>query len=254
MQKKQFSTDENAPVVHQQGKKKVIVIAETLREIKTHDILSEKDYQIRAIEIDEEIQDIRNISPLGTNNLNGYLILHNLPKNSAILPDMVEAPNSETFILHSLKENEIPYDYRVRTQDESLLTSLSVGDKVSLYLRLVENEKGQLSSAAVASETGSALNKNIQKYVISRISGPLSVIEIKKGKNQEERGGYSHDETVGSVVLRISREQLAELRVVEKAGEVLLFPADGDKESYKKLSMDEVLKQFRVVKELRGGK
>lgn len=252
MQKKEPVTDDNVPAVYHGGTKKVIAIAETLREIKPHQILNAGDYQIRTLEIDEASQDIRDISLLGTNNLNGYLVLNHLPANSAILPDRVEAPGSQTFVLHSLKENEMPYSYRVRAQDESLLTSLAVGDEVTLYIRLIENEKGQIINAGALSEMSAAPNSANSNYAISRICGPLSIIEIKKDKYQGEKRGYEHDETVGSIVLRASREQLADLRVAEKAGEILLFPTDSEKEGDKKLSMNEVLKQFRAVKQLRG--
>ena len=238
--------------VNQGEKKKVIVIAETLREIKPHHILNEKDYQIRTVEISEDSQDIRDISSLGINNLNGYLVLTHLPANSAILPDRVESPDSKTFALHSLADNELPYDYRVQAQDESLLSALSVGDQVSLYIRLMEKDPAQKNNAGIASEVSSGPGNSRNKYALSRLTGPLSIIEIRKDKNLLERAGYSQGETVGSIVLRISREQLAQLRVVENAGEILLFPADNDRLSDKQTRTDNVLTQFRTVKELRG--
>ena len=252
LQKKEPAEHGNGPAPVQGAKKRAIAIAETLREIKPHDILSQEDYQIRTIEIDEADQDIRDISSLGTHNLNGYLALTHLPPDSAILPDRIEAPGSPTFVLHSLKKDEMPYSYRVSAQDESLLTSLSVGDEVSLYIRLAENEKGQLNNAGTLTEMSGAPNSAASNYAISPLSGPLSIIEIKKDNAQGEKSGYEHHETVGSIVLRTSREQLAALRVAEKAGELLLFPADNDGDQAEKLSVGEVLKQFRTVKELRG--
>lgn len=59
---------------------------------------------------------------------------------------------------------------------------------------------------------------------------------------------------VGKLVLRMNQQQLAKLRVVEKAGEVILFPAESGQDNNRKIEMDEVLPQFRAIKELRGGK
>ena len=254
IQKHPTSSDDNLPATHQEVKKKVIVIAETLKDLKSQHILSDKDYQIRVSEIDQAAQDIRDISSLGTNNLNGYLIRNSLPKNSVILPTMLEAPGSATFALHSLKPDELLYTYQVKPQDASLLTSLAVGDEVSLYIRLTENQQGQLNTVGMGTESTPGQNKNGVKYTLSRLSGPLSIIEIAQDKNQVERGGYGQDETVGRIVLRVNLDQLAALRVVEKVGDILVFPTRGDKHGKEKISMDEVLPQLHVVKELRGDK
>ena len=76
---------------------------------------------------------------------------------------------------------------------------------------------------------------------------------MQREKKEEKDYTTDPDKPVGKLVLRMNQQQLAELRVVEKAGEIILFPAEGS-QSNKKIEMDEVLPQFRAIKELRGGK
>ncbi|WP_279156196.1 SAF domain-containing protein [Obesumbacterium proteus] len=230
-----------------------IMVAEAIRELKPYDILGRDDYKITSIEISKESKDRRDISSLDNGDLQGYLIRHNISKGSIILPEMVESPKSPTFSAHSLRSNETPYSYKIKPEDEYLLSSLSIGDEVSLYIRLVEVDKSKKNNIGLVTEGSNSPDKNMKRYAISRVMGPISIVDIKKMPKATSKN-YNGDDSVGMVVLRLDSQQLSELKVVEKAGEILLFPFDEyEDESNQKIRMDEVLPQFNSVKELRGG-
>lgn len=234
---------------------KVITIAEATRELKAYDILESGDYKIRTIGIDSGVKDLRDLSSLSSVNLNGYLVRNNIAERSAIMPSIIEAPTSKTFVMHSLRGDELPYGYVVKPHEEYLLSALKVGDKVSLYIRVTEIEKEKKSKVNYVPEGSASADKNMKKYALSPVLTGLNIVDVQKEKSKEGKSySTSSDTPVGTLVLRINQQQLAELRVVEKAGEIILFPAEGGKSNYKKIEMDEVLPQFRSIKELRGGK
>ncbi|AJQ98909.1 Flp pilus assembly protein RcpC/CpaB [Enterobacteriaceae bacterium bta3-1] len=230
-----------------------ITVAKAVRELKPYDILKRDDYTLTSIEVAQEIKDRRDISSLDNGDLQGYLVRHNISNGSFILPHMVESPSSTTFAAHSLRSNETPYSYKVKPEDEYLLSSLSIGDEVSLYLRLIEVDKSKKNNVGLVTEGSNIPDANMKRYAISRVMGPLSIVDIKKIPKEKTKS-YSNEDFVGTIVLRLDSQQLAELKVVEKAGELLLFPFDEyEDESNQKIRMDEVLPQFNSVKELRGG-
>ena len=114
-------------------------------------------------------------------------------------------------------------------------------------------DKSKKNSVGLVTEGSNIPDANMKRYAISRVMGPLSIVDIKKIPKEKTKS-YSNEDFVGTIVLRLDSQQLAELKVVEKAGELLLFPFDEyEDESNQKIRMDEVLPQFNSVKELRGG-
>ncbi|GEE51663.1 hypothetical protein EC151747_02854 [Escherichia coli O145:H28] len=131
---------------------------------------------------------------------------------------------------------------------------MSAGDKVSLYIRLTEVEKDKETKVGFVPEGSRQADKEMKKYVLSKLSEPLSILQIDKDKKVKSSGrSYGQAQPVGTFVLRMNRKQLADLRVVEEVGDILLFPAANGQGNVK-VRMDDVLPQFRSVKELRGHK
>ncbi|MFD1800840.1 pilus assembly protein CpaB [Mixta tenebrionis] len=255
LQKNQAPTKKTVVSAQQENKSKVIVVAEATRDLQAHDILRPDDYQLRSVEINKDANDIRDISSVSASGLDGFLLLNNLSKDSAILPEMVASPNSKDFIYRSLKSDELTYAYPVMQQEDYLLSSLSRGQKVSIYIRLAEIEKDKTNSVGLVSEGNSGTSKQMKKFSLSKVTDALTILDVKKEeKKEDQRKSYNRDEPVGSIILRMNQSQLAKLRVVEKAGDILLFPADDNIANYEKYRMDEVLPQFGSVRELRGGK
>jgi len=234
---------------------RVVTIAEARRELHPYEILQAEDYKIRTLEVDNAKDDVRDLSPLSSLNLNGYLVHNNIAEGGAIIPGLIEAPTSHTFIMHSLRGNELPYSYAVKPGEEYLLSALKVGNKVSLFIRVTEIERGKKSDVSFVREGSGSSDKELKKYSLSPVLVGLSILDIHRDKKNEGKS-YSGDPDapIGRIVLRMNQEQLADIRVVEKAGEIILFPAEGSPEKNKKKKMDEVLPQFRAIKELRGGK
>jgi hypothetical protein len=250
----QASQVERAPVTTTENSR-IITIAEATRSLKIYDILESSDYKISTIKSDSGLKDPRDLSSLSSLNLNGYLVRNNIAEGSAIIPSLVEAPTSSTFVMHSLQGDELPYGYIVKADEEYLLSALAVGDKVSLYIRLTEVEKEKKSQVGYVPEGSNNIDKVMKKYALSPVLTGLNIVDMQKEKKKEEKSYLTSSDTpVGRLVLRMTEQQLAELRVVEKAGEIILFPAEGGKPNYKKIEMDEVLPQFRSIKELRGAK
>lgn len=234
---------------------KVITIAEASRALHPYTILQPEDYKIRTLEVDNTKDDVRDLSSLSSLDLNGYLVRNNIPAGSAIIPRLIEAPVSQTFIMHSLRGNELPYSYAVKPSEAYLLSSLKVGNHVSLFIRITEVERKNKDAVNYVPDSGGSSDNKLKKFALSPVLIGLSILDVQQDKKKEEKN-YSADPDapVGRIILRMNQEQLANLRVVEKAGEIILFPAEGGQEKNKKKEMDEVLPQFRTIKELRGGK
>lgn len=248
------SPSDNPPVTPHATGARVITIAEASRELHPYEILQVDDYKIRTIEIDDTKEDVRDLSSFPSIDLKGYLVRDNIAQGAAIIPALIESPDSKTFILHSMRGNEFPYSYLVKPNEEYLLSSLKVGNKVSLFIRIVEVESERKSKASYVPEDGSSEGL-LRKYTLSPVLGGLSILDVQQDKKSEEKSvSLDQDESIGKIVLRMNQEQLADLRVVEKVGEIILFPAEGGQEKNKKKGMDEVLPQFHAIKELRGGK
>ncbi|AIU90397.1 hypothetical protein BV918_03565 [Pectobacterium odoriferum] len=236
---------------------KSITIAEALRDLNPYDIIDVNDYRLRTIEVDKDSDDERDILTLGSSNLNGFLVRNHLAKNSGIITKSVESPMSKTFLMNSLRKDELPYGYQVTPQEEHLLSSLSIGDKVVLYIRVIDVNKmrGNNDDLMQLQEGGgNGAGLSMYKYALGRITSPLSIINIQRAEKKDNNHSLDDKKYVGKVILRMNQKQLADLRVVENTGEILLFPAESSMANKKKIKTDEVLPQFKEVNELRGGK
>ncbi|ATV44429.1 pilus assembly protein CpaB [Pectobacterium sp. CHL-2024] len=237
---------------------KFITIAEALRDLNPYDIIDANDYRLRTIEVDKDSDDERDIRAIGASNLNGFLVRNHLAKNSGIIAKSVESPMSKTFLTNSLRKDELPYSYQVTPQEEHLLSSLSIGDKVVLYIRVIDMNKMRGSNDALMQLQegggGNGSGSSMYKYALGRITSPLSIINIQRVEKKDNDHSFDDKKDVGKIILRMNQKQLADLRVVENTGEILLFPAESSMANKKKIKTDEVLPQFKEVKELRGGK
>lgn len=252
LQKKE-STLPAAEQLNISGGKRSIFIAEATRDLEHHEILNESGYRLREIEIGKDAQDIREISLNNSGNLNGSLVRHNIAKGSAIVPEMIESPESKTFVKNSLKKSEFPYAVHLKTDDAHLLSSLKIGEKVSLFLRIEEDNTAKTINFRLGNEESNTHQEN-KRYVISKLMDAVDVINIKSYK-RSETASLNDNEPIGEVLLRLSLSQLTTLKVVEKSGELLIFPSQGNDENLnKKITLSELLPQFHAVRELRGNK
>ncbi|MFS7242152.1 pilus assembly protein CpaB [Serratia proteamaculans] len=234
-----------------------ILIAQALKNLQPYDIISPADYKVISVNAPKDITDPRDITSVSDSSIRGYLVRNNISKDSYLSLSMLEAPSSPDFAKHSLRPDEMPYSLSVSNSDDYLLSSTYTGDKVSLYIRLTEVDKTKKNNVGLVPEGSASADKELKKFVVSRIFKEITVLESKRFKVDEnnKQSQYGREDTpIGVIVLRLNQKQLAELRVIEKAGELFIFPEGGDSQAISKIRMDDVLPQFRSVKELRGGK
>ncbi|RWR03307.1 hypothetical protein ED28_03145 [[Pantoea] beijingensis] len=265
LQKKPQPEEEAVVPSSSQPVEHTILIAKSLRSIKSGDTLERSDYQMIPVKVSSELNDPRDISSLSASDgLRGFMVKNDLKKDEVIIPSSVVSPNSPDFMKEMLSENEMPYAFPVKEIDDYLLSTLRVGDKVSLYIKIKETDRYK-ESRVVLDETpfnneGSGsrrTDKNTQPlYTINQIFEQLTVLESKrkeKDENSNESRYGTNSSYAGTIILRLNKEQLAKLRVIENVGEIFLLPAGSrtDK-SLKRIRMDEVLPMLRSKREIRS--
>lgn len=237
---------------------RLILIAEATHDLQVRDILSPQDYKIASIQVSSTVNDPRDISAIPQGNIRGYLVTSNIQKGSYLMSSQLVAPGSADYSRQSLSMNEMPYTLPIKPRDAYLLSSVHAGDKLALYIRIREVEKGKTESVGLATEEGGSSSSGGQtpKYVLTRLFDRLPVLESQRYKiAKETESRYSNDnQPIGSIVLRVNQQQLAALRTVENVGQLFLLPEDVDQPGMQRVSMDDILPQLHSVKELRGRK
>lgn len=249
-------TNQTEALVENKPIKRTRLVAQATRDLRAYETLSPSDYQIKEIEIEEGRQSEYFPPEFSLTTLKGYLILHNIAEGSKLLPEMLDSPLSPTFIKNSLKSNKLPYSIKVKADDAWLLSFLTVGDNVTLYLRLEEKKSRILKSNE--GQEDSYLPDGIRTgSSFTRFLGPVKVIDLQKSADP----GYSSkspDETVGEIIIRLSQSEMKKLRVVEKSAEILVSPSSNEDDfNNNTLSLGEVLPQLTPslsIRELRGNK
>jgi len=248
---------EKTPVETKVDMGRSIMVAQAMRDLSPYDILSPDDFKITEMKVSSDSNDSRDISSASNGNVRGYLVKNNVSKGSYLSLGVIEAPNSPTFARHSLQSDEMPYSFPIKPIDDYLLSSTYAGDKLSIYIRLTEDGKDKQSiSEIVSASSANSGSGNVNKYVLNRIFSQVTVLESQRfEQDKKDKPKYTNDSIpVGVIVVRLNQRQLAELRVVEKAGDVLLLPENGAEPAVVNMRVAEVLPQTRSIKELRGTK
>ncbi|WP_067710288.1 hypothetical protein [Erwinia sp. ErVv1] len=244
--------------------KKITFLAQASRELKPYDLLSLSDYKIKEIEVHEDAENNRGFSSEVIADLRGYLILENIAEGGIISPEMAISPRSPEFIQRSLRDDETPYAIKVNVNDEFILTTLKVGQKITLILRAEESN----NSRAVANQTAAAddgmstalgndgvstaISSAVTQFFTQPLMSSIDVIDIKKYENPSNTT-FRDNNIAGEVIVRVDAEQIATLRTVEKSGEILISLTKGSAHlSDKRTQLSDILPSFRTVRELRG--
>ncbi|SUB81319.1 Uncharacterised protein [Pragia fontium] len=230
---------------------RTIMLAKAKIELSSGYILGANDYELNEVTVEGNSDLIRlDISALNTGTLRGYLVKSPIKTGSYIESGMLEGPDSPGYILDSLGENEMTYNFPVRLDNSYLLDSLAVGDDVALYLRMLEVSKDSRmkSEVGLESSSGGGAGQSDQ-YVLSRLISPLTVLSIPP--KVEISPSLRSDEIIGFIQLRARTRDLEFIHTVEKAGELLLLPVHGGTEAGK-IRLDSLLPQLRTIKQIRG--
>lgn len=228
---------------------KVILVANAEQDLDTYDIIQDKSYKIRAIEVAVDLNDPRDITDLGK-NLNGFLVKKTIKKGGYILPGAIESPGSDDYIKHSLREDEFPYVYPIGRQEEYLLSLLSPGKKTAIYLKFSSEDSDELPSARVE---GSGNNKNI---AMKKIAEDVEIIWIKDKRIKLGESTISNltEDSPGSIILRVNGDVLSTLKLIENYGKIIITP---EEINYKENMTDDkriedILPHLKKIRALRG--
>ncbi|MCD6626328.1 tight adherance operon protein, partial [Klebsiella michiganensis] len=143
------------------------------------------------------------------------------------------SPDSDEFNRLTLKKGEIIYKFNLKKQDEYLLNSLDIGDKVSFQLVTLEtdNRKGMENDITINKKGMS--NRQGQSYSLYKIIQNMQVVRIKKYSESElsEVNGKNKktEETItGYIDVIINMRDLDLIYLAEVSGEIILTPAIAD--------------------------
>lgn len=242
-------TDGTAVVSTQDSPKRRVVLAMAKTDLSSGHIIKPEDYQLSEITVEDGSDLIGlDISALKTGSLRGYLLKSSIKAESYIVADMLESPDSPGYVLNSLGADEMTYSFPVRASNSYLLDSLSPGDEVALYLRMLEVSKDKRMKSEVGLESSNSSGSGSEKYVLSRLISPLTILRMPKADSKKE---LRPDEVIGYIQLRAKTQDLEFIHTVEKAGELLLLPVKGGSKAGK-IRLDSLLPQLRTIKEIRG--
>ncbi|WP_159566005.1 SAF domain-containing protein [Budvicia diplopodorum] len=235
----------------QDSTKRRLTVAVAKTDLTHGHIIRSEDYQLSEISV-EENSDLASldISALNTGSLRGYRLKSSIKAESYIVANMLESFDSPDYVLNSLHNDEMTYSFPIKATNSYLLNSLAVGDEVALYLRMLEVSNDSRMKAQIGLESGGGSPNKSDKYVLSRLISPLTVLRMPK---VDLSGGLlsKDDDVLGYIQLKAKTKDLEFIHTVEKVGELLLLPAKGGSEDGK-IRLDTLLPQLRTIKEIRG--
>ncbi len=229
---------------------KNILVAVTTRPVALGRLLSQDDFQVKTITVPAD-SDLVNYDVSAFKSLTGHLLTANMEGNSYISPQLIETPDSPTFLRNSLQAGEIAWKFEVDQANAWLLDSIQVGDQVALYLRTLETNKNKKLKDTVALDAKELSSGKNQQYVLTAILDGMTVLRVnryeeKEGDQVENHGKGNPD---GYIHLRMRSKDIKKIHVIALAGDLLLVPAVG---GAKQLEMDQILPNLPKFKELRG--
>ena len=240
---------------------KSIIYAEAVNDLYPGDIINSNSYVIKSqtVTVDNgDYKDAKDLSALGS-DLSGFLIRTKVAQGEAILPAVLEKPGTPGYLKHGLNSEYSLYGVPIRKgSDEYLLTSLTAGSRVAIYLRAIKKEKVVSSTPEVSSDgtpPGSQKNED-NKYFLKRIFNNVVVMDVSKLDKEKtnEKSSWSNKEPiVGNVAVRLNNKQFVEIKTIENIWDIVITP-EVKAEDYLRedIHQDEVLPQFKAIKELRG--
>ncbi len=243
-----------APAVRSATGEKSILVAKTVRPVSAGSLLTTDDFSVQTLSV-PETSDLLAYDITAQGSLEGYLVTVALAENSYIAPQVVESPGSPTFLRNSLHAGEVAWQFRVDTRHGWLLDSLKPGDEATLYLRTLETNKNSKVKESVALNSDEMSGGQSQRYVLTAVINRMQVRGVKRlseAQQDENAKAKKKEESdyVGDITLRVSNQDLRKIKVIEKAGDVLLLPGAGDDSG--QLQLDHLLPNLPKFTELRG--
>lgn len=233
-----------------QDAESVILTAEASKDLKLNDLLTEQDYTLKYIKTPDANNDKRDISKINNGVIAGYRLREHVAKGAHFTMAVLEQPVSHIVAGHHQLPSGVIYHFPISKKDEYLLTSVNNGDTLSLYIRLTEVRSANQITLNSGENESDGVNEN-KDHVLYRLYEHIPVINIERSF-LEGKAKITDDEPLGTVALKLTTAQLAEIKVLESMGEILLLPNDEKQLVSSRVSIKKVLPQFSNVKELRG--
>ncbi|AYM91962.1 hypothetical protein D9980_16055 [Serratia sp. 3ACOL1] len=234
-------------------KERKIQVAVANNALQLREILRAEDYKISTITIPAESTDNRDISSYSKGDISGFLIRNNVEAGSVLTAELLESPESPTFFQHAIKSDEIPYPLIINSIDSYLLSLLHSGDSISLYLRYSKGSEKKTGGGAVIQEVSGAMRSESEKK-LDLIFSRLKVLEVKPvEKHNSIDAPFAGDEKkVGTIAVKVSTKQYAQLKVIEGKGELIIIPESPGQKLPSRIRVGNLLPVFSSIDELRG--
>lgn len=232
-----------------------IMLAEALRDLQAGEILQPEDYKITTLTVPSKFSDARDISTMSGANIRGYLVKSNVARGSFLTSLMLLSPESKNYFRESLGQGEMPYSFPITSADDYLISSTHPGDKLAIYIRIREVEKGKTERIELTREGSQTNNNQIQKNVVTQVFNKVTVLDSKRFKEikNTDTSFMTNNKIIGSIILRLNQKQLAILRTIETSGQLFLMPDSKNHHEIMHVSIDDVLPQLQPIIQLRGG-
>lgn len=231
-----------------ESNKITILAAVALKDLKPNDLLTDQDYTLQYIDTNEADNDKRDISKIHNGMIAGYRLKEHIAKGEHFTMAVLEQPVSRIVAGHHQLPSGVLYHFPISKKDEYLLTSVTNGDTISIYLRLTEARRPNHTALNNEDSDSHGVNEN-KDQVIYRLFENVPVVNIERRPSKELAG---NDNLLGSVALKLTIAQLTEIKLTESMGEILLLPNDEKQPISSRVSTKKVLPQFNNVNELRG--
>ncbi len=246
----QSTSNDEQPLAAADKEEKPVLLAVASRPLVAGSLLTTEDFRVKTLAATKD-SELAGYDVTPFKSLVGHLITANIEKDSYIAPALIEAPDSPTFLRHSLKTGEIAWKFDVDATNVWLLDSLLAGDQVALYLRTLESSKNKKLKDTVGLEAKEMSSSKNQQYVLTPVLNKMTVLRVHRYPSDDEDSQESRNNKgfAGYVQLKMNSQDIRKIEVITKAGDLLLMPASGDT---RQIGLDQILPNLPKFKELRG--
>ncbi|EKK8110432.1 hypothetical protein PPP98_004464, partial [Salmonella enterica] len=233
---------------------KIVKVAVATKNINPFHILGGGDYEIR---MEKMPSDMENKYVMKELSFNGFLAKNKIQTGEFITGERLYSPGDPEFFRQNFRGGNLPYYYPVDKKNEYILSAISPGENISVLLKYKKSSR-KVSSGIISSETGVRFKNNERMDIfIKPVMNQIPVIAVnypKKGQTLTSSELTSNEDSVATVVLRLTPEQFVKMNLLKEAGDILLSPEiSGD--IFSGNSLDMILPEWdKQIRELRGHK
>ncbi|MBT9433439.1 hypothetical protein JZM24_17505 [Candidatus Sodalis endolongispinus] len=190
----------------------ITILAEVaIKDLKPNDLLTDQDYTLQYIDTNKSDNDKRDISKINNENIAGFRLKEQIAKGDHFTMAVLEQPVSRIVAGHHQLPSGVLYHFSISKKDEYLLTSVTNGDTLSIYIKLTEVRRQNHTALNNEDSDSHGVNEN-KDQVIYRLFKNVPVVNIER-RPSKEMAGADNDNLLGSVALKLTIAQLAEIKL-----------------------------------------